>query len=86
MKFYNLSYMTVIARVSKRYQVVIPKEVRKKLGIKEGDRVVFEIEGDEVRIRKVIDFLSLAGSLKGIKLSPRELRDKAGEEIAKDAV
>lgn len=78
--------MAVIARVSKRYQVVIPKEVRKKLGIKEGDKVVFEIEGDEIRIRKVIDFLSLAGSLKGIKLSPRELREKVGEEIAKDAV
>ena len=29
--------MAVIARVSKRYQVVIPKEVRKKLGIKEGE-------------------------------------------------
>jgi len=86
MKLYSLSYMAVIARVSKRYQVVIPKEVRKKLGIKEGDKVVFEIEGDEIRIRKVIDFLSLAGSLKGIKLSPRELREKAGEEIAKDAV
>jgi len=86
MKLYSLSYMAVIARVSKRYQVVIPKEVRKKLGIKEGDKVVFEIEGDEIRIRKVIDFLSLAGSLKGIKLSPRELREKVGEEIAKDAV
>jgi len=86
MKLYSLSYMAVIARVSKRYQVVIPKEVRKKLGIKEGDKVVFEIEGDEIRIRKVIDFLSLAGSLKGIKLSPRELREKAGEDIAKDAV
>ncbi len=39
--------MSLIARVSKRYQVVIPKEVRKRLGIKEGDSVVFEIEGED---------------------------------------
>ena len=78
--------MSLIVRVSKRYQVVIPKEIRKKLGIKEGDRIVFEIEGDKVRIRKVRDFLSLAGSLKGINLSPKELRNKVEEEIAKDAV
>ena len=86
MTFYNLSYMSLIARVSRRYQVVIPREVRKKLGIKEGDRVVFEIDGDEIRIRKVRDFMSLAGTLKGKLLSPGQLREKAEEEIAGDAL
>jgi len=78
--------MSLIARVSRRYQVVIPREVRKKLGIKEGDRVVFEIDGDEIRIRKVRDFMSLAGTLKGELPSCGELRERAEEEIVKDAV
>ena len=86
MTFHNLSYMSLIARVSRRYQVVIPKEIRKVLGIKEGDRVVFEIEGDKIRIRKLGNFLELEGSLKGKSLSPKEIRDRTEEEIAKDAL
>ncbi len=78
--------MSAIARVSRRYQVVIPREVRKALGIKEGDRVLFEIEGDKIRIRKLRNFLELEGSLKGKSLSPEEVRDRAEEEIAKDAL
>ncbi len=78
--------MSLIARVSRRYQIVIPKEIRKALGIKEGDRVLFEIEGDEIRIRKLRNFLELEGSLKGKSLSPEEIRDRAEEEIAKDVL
>ena len=83
---FKLSFMSAIARVSRRYQVVIPREVRKALGIKEGDRVLFEIEGDKIRIRKLRNFLELEGSLKGESLSPEEVRDRAEEEIAKDAL
>ena len=78
--------MGAVARVSRRYQVVIPKEIRKALGIKEGDRVLFEIEGDEIRIRKLRNFLELEGSLKSRSLSPEEIREKAEEEIAKDVL
>ena len=78
--------MNAIARVSRRYQVVIPKEIRKALGIKEGDTVLFEIEGDEIRIRKLRSFLDLEGSLKGKSLSPEEIRDRTEREIAKDAL
>ena len=78
--------MSAIARVSRRYQVVIPREIRKALGIKEGDKILFEIEGDEIRIRKLRNFLELEGSLKGKSLSPEEIRDRAEEEIAKDAL
>jgi len=78
--------MSLIARVSRRYQIVIPKEIRKALGIKEGDRVLFEIERDEIRIRKLRNFFELEGSLKGKSLSPEEIRDRAEEEIAKDVL
>ena len=77
--------MSVIARVSSRYQVVIPKEVRREVGIKEGDRVLFEIEGNEIRIRKLRNFLELEGSLEKA-LSPEDIRDRVEEEIAKDAL
>lgn len=67
-----------------RYRVIIPKEVGRAIGITEGDRVLFEIEGSEIRIRKLRNFLELEGALKGGTFSPKELREKVEEEIAKD--
>ena len=37
--------------VGKKGQVTIPKEIREKFGLKEGERVVFEIRGDEIVMR-----------------------------------
>ena len=76
--------MRWVVKVSKRYQVAIPREIRKALGIKEGDRVLFEIEGDEIRIKKLRNFLELEGSLKGKFLSPEEIRERTEEEMAQD--
>ncbi|ADC65940.1 transcriptional regulator, AbrB family [Ferroglobus placidus DSM 10642] len=46
------SYLMVRTRVvGKKGQVTIPKEIRDKLGLKEGEKVVFEIRGDEVIIK-----------------------------------
>lgn len=44
------------------------------------------MEGDELRIRKLRNFLELEGSLKGEALSPEEIRNRAEEEIAKDVL
>ena len=41
------------ATVASKGQVTIPAEVRHRLGIDAGDRLVFEIEGEEIRIRVV---------------------------------
>ncbi|WP_200340111.1 AbrB/MazE/SpoVT family DNA-binding domain-containing protein [Rhodovibrio sodomensis] len=41
-----------ISRVTSKGQATIPSAVRKRLGLKPGDRVVYEIEGDSVVIRK----------------------------------
>ncbi len=78
--------MNMVAKVSKRYQVVIPKYVREELGIKEGDRILFEIEEGNIKIRKLRNFLELEGSLKGKPLNPKEIRNRAEEEIAKDVL
>jgi len=42
----------LLAKVSSKFQVTIPKEVRERLGLKEGDYVAFIIRDDEVVIKK----------------------------------
>jgi len=42
-----------VGSVTSKGQVTIPKEVRDKLGLRSGDRVLFSIEDGEAKIRKV---------------------------------
>ncbi len=37
-------------KVTRNYQITIPLEIREKLGIKVGDKVLVVCEGDEIRI------------------------------------
>lgn len=37
---------------SPKGQIVLPKDIREALGLKEGDRVTVEVEGDHVSIRR----------------------------------
>ena len=67
-----------VVRVTRNYQITIPAEVRRRLGIKAGDQVV-EVEGDRIVIRKT------AGGLPrirlGRRLTPEEI-DRLVEEGA----
>ncbi|MGD8589400.1 MAG: AbrB/MazE/SpoVT family DNA-binding domain-containing protein [Chromatiales bacterium] len=40
------------ATLSAKSQLVLPAEIRRKLGIHPGDRLIVELEGDHVVIRK----------------------------------
>ena len=42
-----------VVRVSKKGQVVIPKEVREKLDIKSGGKLAVIVRGDEIILRKI---------------------------------
>ena len=42
-----------IGSVTTKGQVTIPKEIREALGLMEGDKVVFILEGERVVVRKV---------------------------------
>ena len=42
-----------VGSVTSKGQVTIPKEIREALGLRQGDRVVFTIEGERAVIRKV---------------------------------
>jgi len=42
-----------IGSVTTKGQITIPKEVREALGLMEGDKVIFILEGERVVVRKV---------------------------------
>jgi len=42
-----------IGSVARKGQITIPKEIRETLRLREGDRVIFILEGERVVIRKV---------------------------------
>lgn len=50
-------------KVGPKGQVVVPKRIRERLGIRPGDEVLVEEDGEGVRIRKVDRSATLAGLL-----------------------
>lgn len=55
--------MDIAARVTSKGQVTVPKVVREALGIKDGDEVVFRVEGHRALLAKTPSFLELAGTV-----------------------
>jgi AbrB family looped-hinge helix DNA binding protein len=56
--------MDTADKVTSKGQVTVPKAVREALGIKEGDAVVFRVEGNRAVLTRTPGFLSLVGSVK----------------------
>jgi AbrB family looped-hinge helix DNA binding protein len=69
--------MDVAARMSSKGQVTVPKLVRDALGIKEGDEVVFRVEGQWAVLARTPDFLDLAGTI----AVPVEKRNAEWDEV-----
>ncbi len=69
--------MDAAAKVTSKGQVTVPKAVRDALGIKEGDEVVFHVEGNRAILARTPDFLSLAGSV----TVPASKRNVAWDDI-----
>ena len=71
-----------VVRVTRNYQITIPAEGRRRLGIKAGDQVVAEVEGERIVIRKA------AGGLPRIRLGrrliPKEIDRLVEEGAARD--
>ena len=44
--------MSIYSKVSSKAQTVIPKEIRKRLGLKPGDLIRYKIAGDAVEIER----------------------------------
>ena len=69
--------MDAAAKVTSKGQVTVPKAVREALGIKEGDAVVFRVEGNRAMLARTADFLSLAGSVE----VPAAKRNAAWDDV-----
>lgn len=41
------------ARITTKGQITVPREVRRVLGVRAGDKLLFESDGKEVRVRPV---------------------------------
>ena len=74
--------MTVI---TKKGQVTLPKLLREKIGMKEGDEVVFELEEDAMKIRKIEkrSLLKLGGIAKGRAIGRGDERDYSKKAVSK---
>ncbi len=55
--------MDLAAKVTSKGQVTIPKAVRDKLGIAEGDEIVFRVEKNRALLAKTPNLLELAGAV-----------------------
>lgn len=55
--------MDIAARLTSKGQITLPKAVRDALGLHEGDRVVFRVEGSHALLARTPDLLELAGSV-----------------------
>lgn len=55
--------MDVMARLSSKGQLTVPKAVREALELHEGDQVVFRVEGKRAALGRTPDLLDLAGSV-----------------------
>lgn len=69
--------MDAAAKVTSKGQVTVPKVVRDALGIKEGDEVVFRVEGNRAVLARTPDFLDLAGTMS----VPAAKRNVAWDEV-----
>ena len=73
--------MDVSARVSSKGQLTIPRAVREALAIKEGDEVLFRVEGDRAIIARSPDLIQLAGSVS----VPAAKRGTPWDEVLREA-
>ncbi len=74
--------------ITRKGQITLPAEMRRELGLSEGDKVVCTLEGDEVRVARIGSVVErTAGIIKSRGRAPteQELKEFAEQAIA-DAV
>ena len=69
--------MDVMARLSSKGQITVPKAVREALDLHEGDQVVFRVDGQRAALSRTPDLLDLAGSV----ATPAEKRGTPWSEV-----
>ena len=71
-------------RVGRRFTITIPKEVREKLGIKEGDELDLIVVNDSIILRKTMSLLEFINNIKPRGSVKVFLKERVMEERAED--
>jgi len=75
----------VVSRVGRKYTVVIPREVRAKIPVKEGEPIVWEVEGERIVI-KPTSLRRLAGIVKSVRIpAEQEASEALEKELEREA-
>ena len=80
--------LQVRTTVTRKGQVTVPAEIRRVLGLKEGDKVVFTLDGMEVRLARTGSVVERTrGAFKSDlpPMTPKEMREFAEQSIADEA-
>ena len=69
--------MDVVATITSKGQVTIPKAVRDALAINPGDKILFRVDGNRAVLARTPNFLELAGTIR----VPADKRNTSWDEI-----
>ncbi len=75
--------MDEVAKIMARGLIALPSDVRKRLGLKEGDLVKIEVEGDRIVLKKEQRIYDLKGSVEGGKAGLKSFAQILSEELQK---
>ena len=78
---YNIYYVVKRVKVTRSYQVTIPVEVRKFLGIRVGDYLSVSVMGNRIVLEKVEDELPTFRSER--KVGEREIEEALAKGLAR---
>jgi AbrB family looped-hinge helix DNA binding protein len=67
--------------ISSKYQVVIPKEVREKIPMKPGQKLIIYEKGGIIHLVPEVPLKKLRGMFKGKGLTLKDLRDKSDRPL-----
>lgn len=76
--------MEDVAKIMARGLIALPSEIRKKVGLKEGDMVKVEVRGEEIVIKKEKRVFDLKGALGGSDLTQKTFAQILAEELKKE--
>lgn len=78
--------MSAIVRIGKKYTLVIPKNIREKLKLKEGSRVLLRISGNTIVIEPLPELpFEVLGEVIGEPYSEKVDEEKAVKWLMKNA-